>query len=118
MTEAGWMGERPTKPGYYWWRWNTLGYSEEIVRVEVFNGEPWTKRGYRLLGGEWLGPLSPTDRQQGRVEGVREAERIARNHKGGYTLDVFTAKLIADPDGPWTLGSDIAEKLAQAAQDE
>ena len=29
--------------------------------------------------GEWLGPISPTDRQQGKVEGLREAACYCRN---------------------------------------
>ena len=70
------------------------------------------------FGGEWLGPIAPSTYHQGRVAGMREAAEIARNHKGGYTLDVFTAKLVTDPDGPWTLGSDIADAVEQAAQDE
>lgn len=49
--------------------------------------------------------------QQARRDALAEAGKVAREFKGGFTLDVFSCKLVPDKDGPWTLGSDIAEAL-------
>ena len=80
MTEAGWTAEVPKEIGVYWWRSNAADNHPWIVRVH----KGWL--GLMLMqtmggplvtigdGGEWLGPLSPTDRQQGRVAGLRECK--------------------------------------------
>ena len=49
--------------------------------------------------------------QQARREALAEAAKVAREFKGGFTLDVFSCKLISDKDGPWTLGTDIATAI-------
>ena len=134
MTEAGWTRKKPTVAGWYWWRgkeesgialvfpadkpmpWHTSDHSARVQLFYSAGGMSSTRVNH--FGGEWLGPIAPSTYHQGRVAGMREAAEIARNHKGGYTLDVFTAKLVTDPDGPWTLGSDIADAVEQAAQDE
>ena len=82
MTDAGWTAEVPKEIGVYWWRSNAADNHPWIVRVH----KGWL--GLMLMqtmggplvtigdGGEWLGPLSPTDRQQGRVAGLEEAKNI------------------------------------------
>ena len=79
MTEAGWTREKPTKNGWYWWRFDA-SMSATIVRIMVCGDgslAEMSHNGHLLLaanfGGEFLGPLSPTDRQQGRVAGLRQA---------------------------------------------
>ena len=49
--------------------------------------------------------------RQARREALEEAAKVAREFKGGFTLDVFSCKLIPDKDGPWTLGTDIATAI-------
>ena len=79
MTEAGWTRERPTKNGWYWWRFDA-STSATIVRIMVCGDgslAEMSNNGHLLLAanfdGEWLGPITPTDRQQGRVEGLRDS---------------------------------------------
>ena len=61
-----WTSEKPTKPGWYWWR--NLHYSEEntqrIVELRIYDGEiaigNSTLRGFtRFETGQWAGPLVP-----------------------------------------------------------
>lgn len=73
MTEAGWTREKPTKNGWYWWRFDA-STSATIVRIMVCGDgslAEMSNNGHLLLaanfGGEWFGPLSPNDYQQGRV---------------------------------------------------
>jgi hypothetical protein len=59
-----WTYERPTKPGWYWWRqdkaaamcrvWEWWAKPELYVR---FGGEGSVP--VNTLGGEWAGPLEP-----------------------------------------------------------
>ena len=79
MTEAGWTREVPKEIGVYWWRSNAADNHPWIVRVHRGGlglmlmqtiGGPLVPIGE---GGEWIGPISPTDRQQGRVEGLRDS---------------------------------------------
>ena len=82
MTEAGWTAE-PKEEGWHWWRKPSDGLTiPYVVKVQkassgwfVLWQHDWNYA--EVLGGEFLGPLSPTDRQQGRVEGLREAEKYA-----------------------------------------
>ena len=83
MTDAGWTAEVPKEIGVYWWRSNAADNHPWIVRVH----KGWL--GLMLMqtmggplvtigdGGEWLGPITPDSYQQGRVEGLREAEKYA-----------------------------------------
>ena len=89
MTEAGWTRKKPTVAGWYWWRgkeesgialvfpaykpmpWHT---SDPSARVQLFySAGGMSSTRVNDFGGEWLGPISPTDRQQGRVEGLRDS---------------------------------------------
>ena len=79
MTEAGWTRATDvTQPGWYWWRLHP--HRMKVVEVvQDYEGGPL--RSYvngmwiylEQSGAEWLGPLSPDDKAQGRVEGLREA---------------------------------------------
>ena len=110
MTEAGWTREVPKEIGVYWWRSNAADNHPWIVRVHRGGlglmlmqtiGGPLVPIGE---GGEWIGPISPTDRQQGRVEGLREAAK-----------EVLRQATAIDAANKF---NEMAEQLAQAAQDE
>ena len=78
MTEAGWTREKPKGPGFYWYR-ATPDVFPRIANISR-NAAHFTSGkcvGIDDLHGEWLGPITHTDRQQGRVEGLREAEKYA-----------------------------------------
>lgn len=48
----------------------------------------------------------------GRADRQAEDARIARNFKGGWTASLDEEnKLLPDPDGPWCLGSDVADAI-------
>ena len=116
MTEAGWTSEKPTKNGWYWWRFDASA-SATIVRIMVCGDgslAEMSNNGHLLLaanfGGEWLGPLSPNDYQQGRVAGLREAANemcylIAQYGAGVHAINLF---------GEWLK----EQTRPQAAQDE
>ena len=94
MTEAGWTRATDvTQPGWYWWRLHP--HRMKVVEVvQDYEGGPL--RSYvngmwiylEQSGAEWLGPLSPDDKAQGRVEGLRECldmleGEIARDRDSG-----------------------------------
>ena len=104
MTEAGWTAEVPKEIGVYWWRSNAADNHPWIVRVH----KGWL--GVMLMqtmggplvtigdGGEWLGPLSPTDRQQGKVEGLREAVEIVKaNSDVKKAVEIIRLHALAQP---------------------
>ena len=86
-----WTSEKPKEAGWYWMRADISGegiegvrYCEKVVclwetAVGLFVGN----HGYLqdVEGGEWYGPISPTDRQQGRVEGLVRGAQLVRWHK-------------------------------------
>ena len=78
MTEAGWTREKPTKEGWYWWRFDNTS-SVSMVHIMVCSDGSLAEvsnNGHMLLaagfGGLWLGPITPTDRQQGRVDSLEQ----------------------------------------------
>ena len=85
MTEAGWTREKPTVEGFYWHIRTDLpphvrvpGVLEirkldEGLRVYEPFGPNDVWHPLNEYGGLWMGPLAPTDRQQGRVEGLRDS---------------------------------------------
>ena len=85
MTEAGWTRTKPTAEGWYWNRINgTVGIALIMRRdCQLYAWlkfkDAWLSREGWLdyIHGEWLGPLTPDSYQQGRVEGLREAEDYA-----------------------------------------
>jgi hypothetical protein len=79
-----WTREKPTEAGWYW---NRISGAVGIALITRRDGrlyawlkfkDAWlTREGWLdYIHGEWLGPLSPTDRQQGRVAGLEEAKNI------------------------------------------
>ena len=85
MTEAGWTREKPTVAGWYWWRRDQHALPGVAIVCSDLSGYYMNRTGHNStfdhvddVIGEWLGPLTPTDRQQGRVEGLRDAEVIAQ----------------------------------------
>lgn len=116
MTEAGWTSEKPTKNGWYWWRFDASA-SATIVRIMVCGDgslAEMSNNGHLLLaanfGGEWLGPLSPNDYQQGRVAGLGEA--VKQLHEG---VRLAQSREVADAlsGHAYTL-----DRIAQQAQEE
>ena len=121
MTEAGWTSEKPTAAGFWWWRQSDRVKYLYIVEVDSemnvwFHGKEDESR-VDYLTGEWFGPITPTDRQQGRVEGLREyREVVARelqldhnNHPTRFKASIIEALDKADFE---------VAKIAQPAQDE
>ena len=116
MTEAGWTRERPTKNGWYWWRFDA-STSATIVRIMVCGDgslAEMSNNGHLLLAanfdGEWLGPISPTDRQQGRVAAFKEVEQRFDSMFGATDRRIDSVRdYRVDKFYTW---------LAQAAQDE
>ena len=94
VTEAGWTREKPTKNGWYWWRFDA-STSATIVRIMVCGDGSLAEvsnNGHLLLAanfdGEWLGPITPDSYQQGRAAGLQEARDIvnagdAKTGRGG-----------------------------------
>ena len=95
MTEAGWPAGKDVKEiGWYWWRLHP--HRMKVVEVvQDYEGGPL--RSYvngmwiylEQSGAEWLGPLSPDDKAQGRVEGLREAAEMVEDDcyiEGGELL--------------------------------
>ena len=94
MTEAGWPAGKDVKEiGWYWWRLHPRRMKVVEV-VQDYEGGPL--RSYvngmwiylEQSGAEWLGPLSPDDKAQGRVDGLRECldmleGEIARDRDSG-----------------------------------
>lgn len=90
MSEAGWTRKRPSEPGYYWWRdtdkdgmvthyerpvhvWQSRESVDEPFQVYTsLTGLPVDIKLVKDVWGEWLGPISPNDRQLGRVAAFKE----------------------------------------------
>lgn len=59
-----WTKEKPTQPGWYWWRDK---YSSDIVHVTEDSGMLVVKLGFDIedfiidLSGEWAGPICPPE---------------------------------------------------------
>ena len=128
MTEAGWTAE-PKEEGWHWWRKPSDGLTiPYVVKVQkassgwfVLWQHDWNYA--EVLGGEFLGPLSPTDRQQGRLEGIKQGIEKLREREKFYTEQ----EAISEGQMRLTRGLQRnesscciheLEKLAQAAQDE
>jgi len=88
MTEAGWTRNAPTKEGWYWWKYTGEPSVVKVVRSMyglVIEGHVGL---VSCMNANWLGPLSPDDKAQGRVEGLRECldmleGEIARDRDSG-----------------------------------
>lgn len=123
MTEAGWTRKKPTAAGFYWFKYD-FTYIVEIVdvdgKLEVWFHGNEMQSPITYLDGEWLGPISPDDRQQGRVEGLREAAKTVRDRAEllkpslGLWLNMVNKHKSDEAD---ELAYTI-EQLAQQAQDE
>ncbi len=55
-----WRKERPTKPGYYWFK-----IDERLEIVDVPTGEWGELASAYYQGGEWQGPITPHDQEAG-----------------------------------------------------
>ena len=115
MTDAGWTAGKDVKEiGWYWWRLHP--HRMKVVEVvQDYEGGPL--RSYvngmwiylEQSGAEWLGPLSPDDKAQGRVEGLREAVQIG-NEQSPHHLECALK---------WARKCEQrANEIEQAAQDE
>ena len=115
MTEAGWTAE-PKEEGWHWWRKPSDGLTiPYVVKVQkassgwfVLWQHDWNYA--EVLGGEFLGPISPTDRQQGRVAAFKEVEQRFDSMFGATDRRIDSVRdYRVDKFYTW---------LAQAAQDE
>lgn len=58
-----WTTEKPTKPGWYWWRNNSC-FDPDILKVDVLGDKFVIHRDEDILEtphGEWAGPLEPPE---------------------------------------------------------
>lgn len=59
-----WDSRKPTKEGWYWWRWDQHDPEPDIVRVWRWKDSlmaNWgeTDEAISTIGGQWAGPLEP-----------------------------------------------------------
>ena len=127
MTEAGWTREKPTAAGWYWNRINgTVGIALIMRRdCQLYAWlrfkDAWLSREGWLdyIHGEWLGPISPTDRQQGRVEGLREAAIICRERGKPHDIEWWMTASKKEVSAQTAIDcAELIEQLAQQAQGE
>ena len=130
MTEAGWTRDKPQVAGWYWWRRPGFDVSMLNVYESPIGLRMWLpgeeEKGESIAvdrsfdDTEFLGPLSPTDRQQGRVgacewkyDDMGDYYETACKH--AYCLADGTLKDNKHKYCPYCGG---LIQLAQAAQDE
>ena len=119
-----WTSEKPKEAGWYWYKTQDEdGESIEIVQAHrseanrimyfyfVFDEVAYEEND---MDGEWLGPISPDDKAQGRVAGLTLAqEKFADRFKG------LTVGHPWIPFSPYILELErLKQADAQAAQDE
>ena len=78
-----WTTQKPTKPGWYWYRWpSNPQLGAEIIEITQPDGPDtdtlgmgnpycgWTLDEYLAEHGpvEWQGPLEPTERDEGETQ--------------------------------------------------
>ena len=88
MSEAGWTSKKPIVAGWYWWRTSqgdTKPWVVKVQRIDMDMMQMWMIGNNEPViigdGGEWLGPITPDDRQQGRVAGLVRGAQLVRWHK-------------------------------------
>jgi hypothetical protein len=55
-----WTTDKPTKPGWYWWRNLKDGMQPSMTLVDKDKGGLYAGGSYvSFIGGEWAGPLEP-----------------------------------------------------------
>ena len=133
MTEAGWTSNEPTVEGFYWHIRTDLPPHVRVPGVLEIRKLDEGLRVYEPFGlndvwhplseygGLWLGPISPTDRQQGRVEGIGECKDLVAEFIEAWLLAGMVAKLLTPEvhEAVAGLSCDLKrelQKLAQAAQ--
>lgn len=61
QTPLTWTTEKPTQPGWYWWR-NNSHFDPDILKVDVLGDRFVIDTDLDVLDtppGEWTGPLEP-----------------------------------------------------------
>ena len=130
MTEAGWTRPKEVnQAGWYWLRRVGSLAVVEVIAVPGYEPKHWIVEGANLrwslgnMDGEFLGPITPTDRQQGRVAAFKESiEKLREREK-------FYSEQEAISEGQMRLTRGLQrnessgcihelEQLAQAVQDE
>lgn len=89
MTEAGWTRNAPTKEGWYWWKrtendnpvivWVNAFHPDKQLRAEMISGR---RELLTHFTGLFNGPITPTDRQQGRVEARDKLDELIGEYNG------------------------------------
>ena len=67
MAETGWTKRTPALDGMYWWRADERDYEPEMHEIadgKVYRMESRRSESADNYGGEWLGPISPSDTEQ------------------------------------------------------
>ena len=134
MTEAGWTRKKPTVAGWYWWRgkeesgialvfpadkpmpWHTSDHSARVQLFYSAGGMSSTRVNH--FGGEWLGPISPTDRQQGFQDGCVEGLRRAGIAYAQWINNEYRPSAYARFEDWCEMEAQLIAQAAQAAQDE
>lgn len=55
--EFEWTKEKPTEPGFYWRRFPTKGFYDDIVKVRLYCGKLCVSNWELGDGGFWAGPI-------------------------------------------------------------
>lgn len=118
-----WTRNKPTVAGWYWRR-----YAGEPAVVRVIHSMyGLVIEGHvglvQNMNAHWLGPITPTDRQQGRVAGIQESKNLVSEFIEAWLLAGMVAKLLtpAVHEAVGGLSRDLRrelQKIEQAAQDE
>lgn len=57
--DLAWTKEKPTNPGWYWWKHNDE-WGKSLIMVISVNADLYSPHGFvSELDGEWAGPLEP-----------------------------------------------------------
>lgn len=98
---AEWSREKPTQPGWYWWRMSEhtrtapveIAADEDGVFWKLGPGSP-----KKADHGEWLGPLTPKSAKAAWEAGVRAAAEKCKEQKDTYDLCVAQSDAAVNKD--------------------
>lgn len=127
VSDDGWTAE-PKQAGWYWYRaliegeWETAIYELNLIPSGRNAGRLYSRRWGVItegMGGMWLGPITPTDREawraNGRVEGLREGINIVERALLCTGRGVFGDGVKA---GCKYIRDELTKQIEQAAQGE
>ena len=91
MTRA-WTREKPTKPGWYWWRQTKRHYGEIVCVIDI-DILTVNRNGVitEVRGGEWAGPIPEPIEARAR-EGCQHMWGTDGAHNNEYCKKCFVSK--------------------------